>query len=328
MQSVDEVVVYDSPWMKHSLRHDDAAADRKLVGMLRASQFDGAIVFNCFSQSPLPAALLCYLADIPRRLAFCRENPYQLLTHWARELEPEQGIRHEVQRQLDLVACLGAQAADCRIRLTLREADVSFALSRLAEAGVEADRPWIVVHPGASAESRRWPAECFAAAAEEIALLGPQIVFTGQRHEQSLVEQIRDQMTQPSATLVGKLNVGQLSALLSRATLLVSNNTGPVHLAAGVGTPVVDIYALTNPQHTPWRVAARVVSHDVPCKYCFRSVCPEGHHECLRGIQPAMVVAAVRELLAESEQRATSRKRQRGRVVMLSTDALRAAMPP
>jgi ADP-heptose:LPS heptosyltransferase len=80
--------------------------------------------------------------------------------------------------------------------------------------------------------------------------------------------------------------------------VLVSNNTGPVHLAAAVGTPVVDLYAQTNPQHTPWSVAHRVLFHDVPCKYCYRSVCPEKHHDCLRRVAPAAVVAATLELLA------------------------------
>ncbi len=60
----------------------------------------------------------------------------------------------------------------------------------------------------------------------------------------------------------------------TRAPLLVSNNTGPVHIAAAVGTPVVDLYALTNPQHTPWGVPNRVLYHDVPCKYCYKSICP------------------------------------------------------
>ena len=85
------------------------------------------------------------------------------------------------------------------------------------------------------------------------------------------------------------------------APLLIANNTGPVHMAAALGTPVVDLYALTNPQHTPWAVPHRVLSHDVPCKYCYKSVCPEGHHNCLRLVTPEAVVQAARELVAEVE---------------------------
>jgi ADP-heptose:LPS heptosyltransferase len=70
-----------------------------------------------------------------------------------------------------------------------------------------------------------------------------------------------------------------------------------VHIAAALGTPVVDLYALTNPQHTPWRVPSRVLSHDVPCRNCLKSACPQGHHDCLRGVEPAAVVSAAVALL-------------------------------
>src|SRR5687767_11851045 len=107
-------------------------------------------------------------------------------------------------------------------------------------------------------------------------------------------------MKAPSLSLAGTLDLGHLAALLSHAPVLISNNTGPVHIAAAVGTPVVDLYALTNPQHTPWGVPSRVLFHDVPCKNCYKSVCPEGHHDCLRLVPPAAVVAAARELLCET----------------------------
>jgi ADP-heptose:LPS heptosyltransferase len=108
---------------------------------------------------------------------------------------------------------------------------------------------------------------------------------------------IRAALSMPSVSLAGVLSLADLGALLAEAPLLVSNNTGPVHVAAAVGTPVVDLYALTNPQHTPWAVAHRVLSRDVPCKYCYKSVCPAGHHECLRGVAPAEIVGAAHELL-------------------------------
>ncbi|MEX2599096.1 MAG: glycosyltransferase family 9 protein, partial [Dehalococcoidia bacterium] len=67
-------------------------------------------------------------------------------------------------------------------------------------------------------------------------------------------------------------------------------------IAAAVGTPVVDLYALTNPQHTPWQVPNRTLFHDVPCKNCYKSICPEGHHHCLRLVPPEAIVDAVRAL--------------------------------
>ena len=297
LADVDEVIPYAAPWMKATATRIHGGADRSFARQLRYRCFDGAVVFTCFSQSPLPAAMLCYLSDIPLRLAHCRENPYQLLTHWVRECEPQQGIRHEVQRQLDLAATIGGALADDAIRLAVPPSAREDARRLLQSQGIEPTEPWIVVHVGATAPSRRWPLEFFAAAADQLACdLDAQIVFTGSRSERALINQVRAAMTLPSTSLAGSLSVIQLAGLFSMAPLLVSNNTGPVHLAAGVGTPVVDIYALTNPQHTPWRTPSRVLSYDVPCKNCFRSICPEEHHRCLRGVSPAEVVQAAVEL--------------------------------
>jgi lipopolysaccharide heptosyltransferase II len=309
LPGVDDVLVYEAPWMKASAPRANSSADRAFAHRLRRMGFDAAVIFTVYSQPPLPAAMLCYWADIPLRLAHSRENPYRLLSDWASEPEPHNGVRHEVQRQLDLVSTIGATLDDRRIRLRYAAADVDAALNQLDHVGVEIEAPWVVVHPGASAESRRWPAEYFAAAAEELAgATGLQIVFTGAKAEQQLVESIRSQINCCTYSLVGRLNLRQMTALLSQAPLLIANNTGPVHLAAGVGAPVVDLYALTNPQHTPWLVPSRVLSFDVPCKYCYRSVCPEEHHQCLRGITPPQVVAAALELLAEApHSRAVSR---------------------
>ena len=127
---------------------------------------------------------------------------------------------------------------------------------------------------------------------------GWQILFTGTRPEIELVEAIRAGMEAPSRSLAGVLDLGEMAALLERAPMLIANNTGPVHMAAALGTPVVDLYALTNPQHMPWRIPAPVLFHDVPCRNCFKSVCPEVHHACLRGVAAPQVAAAALELLS------------------------------
>jgi ADP-heptose:LPS heptosyltransferase len=156
----------------------------------------------------------------------------------------------------------------------------------------------VVVHPGASAASRRYPAESYARAIDLlIEQTGCEAVLTGDASEEALVATVRNGMSHPSHSMVGRLDLAELGALVSEADLLVSNNTGPAHVAAALGTPVVDLYALTNPQHTPWQVASRVLFHDVPCRNCYRSVCPAGHHDCLRRVPPEAVAAAARELL-------------------------------
>jgi ADP-heptose:LPS heptosyltransferase len=255
---IDEVIVYESPWMKATAPRPDSAPDRAMAARLRRGRFDAAVVFTVYSQSALPAALLCFLADIPLRLAHARENPYQLLTEWVPDPEPARQLRHEVRRQLDLVATVGAATADERLSLRVPEPARRRVRDLLAAAGL-AGRRWVVVHPGASAPSRRYPAEAFAEAGRRLAGEADcRIVLTGDDSECQLAADIARAIGAPACSLAGRLDLAELAALLAEAPLLVSNNTGPVHMAAALGTPVVDLYALTNPQHTPWAVPHRV----------------------------------------------------------------------
>lgn len=296
---IDDVLVYEAPWVKSTPLRQDGAPDRALIERLRAARFDAAVIFTTFSQSPLPAALLCHLADIPLRLAHCREKPYGLLSDWVPDSEPEGEIRHEVRRQLDLVAAVGARTGDERLSLSVSGAARDEARRHLRERGVHAGSSWAVLHPGSTAASRRYPPEMYAEVVRQlVADHGWQIVVTGSDDERDLAREIADGARVPVQDLTGTLDLAALAAVIASAPVLITNNTGPSHIAAAVGTPVVCLYALTNPQHTPWQVPSRVLSNDVPCRWCYRSVCPEGHHACLRGVPPDVVVSAALELAA------------------------------
>jgi lipopolysaccharide heptosyltransferase II len=298
--SVDEVIIYAAPWMKATSPRADSRADHALISRLHDARFDAAAIFTVYSQNPLPAATLCTLAEVPLRLAHCRENPYQLLTHWVPDPEPEHLLRHEVRRQLDLVRSVGCQISDERMVLEVPSGARMRVLGQLQRLGVDPLSAWVVIHPGATAPSRRYPPDQFALAARRLVLdVDMQVIFIGSSAERTEVEQIQTAMGVHSFSLAGELDLGELAALLAMAPLLIANNTGPVHIAAAVGTPIVDLYALTNPQHTPWGVPNRVLNHDVPCKYCYKSVCPEGHHHCLALVPPEAVVEAVWSLRTE-----------------------------
>lgn len=302
---LDDVIEYAAPWMKSSAQHAPDI-DSAMIARLRERQFDAAVIFTTYSQSPLPAALMCVLAGIPLRLAHCHENPYRLLSDWVPDPEPQQSIRHEVRRQLDLVAAIGARTDDERLLFSPREQDRAWAEDYLRQQQLLESRRWLILHPGASAPSRRYPATLWAQVAASLARQGFSLLLTGSAQESVLVDSVRSMMgceaSDASAhSLAGMLDLGQLGALLSHAPLLIVGNTGPAHLAAAVGTPVVDVYALTNPQHTPWRVPSRVLFHDVPCRNCYKSICPQGHHACLQQLAPERVVAAALELLQTDE---------------------------
>ena len=297
---IDRVIVYDPPWMKATPPRKNSARELARIESLRTMRFDAAVVFTVFSQNPLPSATMCYLADIPLRLAHCRENPYQLLTDWVRETEPSSGIRHEVRRQLDLVATVGATTADEHLSMRVPPAARRRLAAALAARGIAEDEPVAVIHPGATAPSRRWPPERFGVVADRLARAGLRVVFTGHADEGDRVAAAMAGMRSPSVDLSGTLDIAGLAALISRAAILVTNNTGPAHLAAALATPVVDVYALTNPQHTPWQVPSRVLTNPVPCGDCFSSTCRTGHHRCLLGIRASQAAEAALDLLAET----------------------------
>lgn len=298
---IDDTIVYSAPWMKSSSTHQ-AQTDLAMIGRLASGNFDAAVIFTVYSQNPLPAAMLCYLAGIPLRLAHCHENPYQLLTHWIPDPEPHERIRHEVQRQLDLVANANAQTDDKRLSFRLCDSDRAFVQGLLQSLGIDPGQQWLMLHPGATAPSRRYPAQHWSAAAHMLAKhLRCPLIFTGSEQEAALIEEIREDLSD-TCSLAGELSLGQFAALIAQAPLLISNNTGPAHIAAALGTPIVDLYALTNPQHTPWMVPHRVLFHDVPCRNCYKSVCPEGHHDCLSRVAPERVADAAIELLQEYQR--------------------------
>ncbi len=292
---IDDVIEFDAPWMKG---RSGLGGDQAVIDELERREFDAAVLFSVYSQNIWASALLCRLAGIPLRLGHSRENPYDLLTDWVPEFEPESFVRHEVQRQVELVERIGVSTNDLRLSLTVSEKADDRCGGRLQAAGVDLSRPWVLIHPGSRAASRRYPPEMFAQAARTLVLEdGWQVCFSGSCDEMLLVEEIRSQMDAPSCSLAGPMELEELAGIISRAPLLITNNTGPAHIAAALGTAQVTIYAQTNPQHMPWHSAARVLKRDVACRYCYRSACPEEHHDCLRLIQPDEVVRAARGMM-------------------------------
>lgn len=302
--AISQLMIFDSPWMKASTMttHRETLI---VAEILRSQSFDGSVIMHSYSQSPLPAAMLCHLAGIPRQLAYCRENPYQLISDWLPEPEPQSLCRHEVQRQLDLVETLCAPPSDTLLRMTVTTEDRQAADKALAKLGLDQLRDrakdFILVHPGASAASRRYPLASLQTVVRQLGHeTGLPMVFAADSQDQAALSALHTAAGSSCAGVISDLDFGGLAALIGKARLLVANNSAPAHLAAAMQTPVVVLYALTNPQHTPWQVASKVLFQSVPCSPCYRSVCPMVHHDCLARVSPSRVIAAVKELLKET----------------------------
>jgi lipopolysaccharide heptosyltransferase II len=306
---VDDVIAFAAPWMKSAESSPVAPHDvLALADELRARAFDAAIVFSVYTQSALPAATLLHLAGVPRRAAYCRENPYALLTDW--RVDPDRdahaGVRHEVQRQIDLVESLGVPVRETRLQFPVRDDARRNMRAKAEAAGMDPRRRWLIVHPGATAASRRYPEQKLIDAVRRVQASGRfQIAIAGSDCDTPCANAIAASVDDV-VVLAGLLDLPEFAALIDAAEVVVCNNSAPAHIAAAVGTPVVDLYALTNPQHTPWGVPHRVLSREVDCKYCLKSVCPHGHPRCLAGVPPEEIVAALEALLPDVASRARS----------------------
>jgi ADP-heptose:LPS heptosyltransferase len=261
--AIDDVIVFDVPWVRTS----DAKGPKELFGLveeLKNRKFDAAVIFTTYSQSALPTAILCYMAGTKTVLAHCHEQPHDLISDWVPDYEPVQRVRHEVERQLDLVKTTGATTDNAKMSLDVPQDTINSVTGTLKDLGIKSGDKWLVLHPGVSEEKRRYPADKYIEAAHELMGEGYKIILTGSSGERDYAETIRSVLGNGAFNLAGELSIAELIALISRAPLLVSNNTGPVHIASAVGTPVVVLYAMTNPQHTPWQVPNRVLYFAVP----------------------------------------------------------------
>lgn len=262
MPEIDDVLVFDMPWIRAEKSDPDLF---NLVEAIRIRHFDAAVIFTVYSQSALPSALLACQAGIRKTLAYCRENPYGLISHWLPDREPYQFIRHQVERDTALAAAVGAYTADQKLNLQvtdgLWECKVHQQLSR---SGVNTGRPWLILHAGVSEKKREYPADSWVAVAKTLIARGYQVLFTGSAAERTLTDNLQGQTGAGSYSLAGHFKLEEFICLVKNSPLLVSVNTGAVHIAAAVGTPVVVLYARTNPQHQPWQVAAKVLEYSIP----------------------------------------------------------------
>jgi lipopolysaccharide heptosyltransferase II len=263
MPEIDEVIIFNLPWAKHDEPFDDALFNG-LTEQIKERRFDAAVVFTVYSQNPLPAVMPAYLAGIPLRLAYCRENPYRLLSNWVPDEEPYTYIRHQVRRDLDLVATVGASALNERLCLNT-DTDIWPSINKkLSAIGLDMDQKWLILHPGVSEVKRQYPAELWIEAGKRIvAELGYQLILTGSGSEKGLTDMLQAGIGENSFSAGGLFSLDELIALIAKSPLLVSVNTGTVHIATALGVPIVVLYALTNPQHTPWMVPCKVLPFPV-----------------------------------------------------------------
>jgi heptosyltransferase-2 len=231
-------------------------------------------------------------------VGYATDGRRRLLTHPV-PLHDAQPI-HQAAAYLRLVAALGLPLVR-RPLLLVPSARAEAAADQLCTAvGIRTEARLVGLCPGAAyGPAKRWWPKRFAALADRlIAEAGVHVVLFGSPDEVSLVEQVRSHMAQRAISLAGRDTLGSFMALAARCRVLVTNDSGSMHIAGAVGTPVVAIFGPTDPCRTaPMAEQAQVLRHDLPCSPCFRTVCPYPDHPCMRAIEVDDVYDAVLRML-------------------------------
>jgi heptosyltransferase III len=296
LPGVADVLEFDPPWAGLPPAPFEPQLVTQLVERLAPRRYDEAVVFTSYHQSPLPMAMVARLAGIPHVCATCDDHPGSLLDvrhrRTGEDSDDDGSARggHEVAAALDLAAAAGYRlpaADDARLRLRGPLPPVPAGLP---------GRPYVVVHPGAAAAARGIAAAQARAITAALADDGWRVVVTGAGGEEQAAQ---DVVPPGGESLAGRTTLAQLAAVLGDAAAVVVGNTGPAHLAAAVGTPVVSLFPPVVPaaRWQPWKVPSVLLGdQQAPCAGTRARDCPVPGHPCLSGVAADEVVAAVRTL--------------------------------
>ena len=286
LPGVDDVLVWRCPWIDAPPEAVSAPDVAALVAVVRERQVDRALVLTSFHQSPLPTALLLRLAGVPWVGATSDDYPGSLLDLRHRIVDEV----HEVERALSLGAAAGFD-------LPPGDGGRLAVHGRLPPPPPEAEGDFVVLHPGTSVPARAWPVERYAEAARLLTRRGHRVLVTGTAAESALTARVVDGTD--AVDLAGHTTLGRLAAVLERAAVVVVGNTGPAHLAAAVGTPVVSLFAPTVPavRWGPYGVPSVLLGdQESACRDTRVTSCPFEGHPCLATVTAERVVQAVERL--------------------------------
>lgn len=302
LPGVTEVHSWSCPWIVNPAPKVDQALMTSLIDFVRSSRIEEAVILTSFHQSPLPLALLLRLAGVRRITGASTDYAGSLLDVRLKPGEDFPEDQPEAVRALTIAKAAGFDLPpgdDGKLRIEPVEKPPE---------DLVGEGPYIVVHPGATAPARAWPALHHAATVELLQAAGHRVVVTGGPGETSLTATVAG----PSArNLGGATDVRTLAGILAGAAVVITGNTGPAHLAAAVGTPVVCLFAPVVPaiRWAPYGVPLELLGdQEALCRNSRARVCPIPGHPCLTSVTPEQVFEAVERLLRGVSSLTTRRR--------------------
>jgi len=283
---LNAVILYDKEGPEKSWRGSLAFARK-----LKEHRFDTAIILHSTNR----VILVSWLAGIRRRVGYARRLGW-LLTDSFPYIKKE-GNRHELEYNLDLLRLIGVEARERELFVPTTPVQEAKVAAFLQAYGLNGSAPLVVLHPGASCPSKRWPARNFASVGDLFAERhGAKVIVVAgpgqERHGQAVIVG----MKQRAVAALGSLSLGETACLLRKARCLVSNDSGPVHLACAMGTPVISIFGrwgggLSPERWGPTGPRSAALHHDIGCRPCLAHACTIGF-VCLEAVTVEEVLAA------------------------------------
>jgi heptosyltransferase-2 len=299
-RDIDEIILYDDC-------HRGIRGRMRLSRELRKKKFDTAILL----QNAFDAALITWLAGIPKRIGYNRDGRGLLLTD-AVPIKPEILEQHQVHYYLDLLNSAGIKTSETEPYLPISETERTWARNHLSSCFSDSSTPLIGINPGAAyGSAKRWLPERFAELIIKIftEIHGRVIIF-GSESETDIADEITTEISRLKIKLnmekyrsnllimSGKTDLRELASLISECDAFITNDSGPMHMASALYVPVIAIFGSTSPVRTgPVGRIHKIISTDIPCSPCMKRVCSEEHLRCMTDITAQDVFTAVTEIL-------------------------------
>ncbi len=267
---------------------------KETSALIKQQCFDLGLLFtNSFS-----SAFLFYLARIPERWGYVRDGREILLTKTVRPQRKEPPL-HQVDYYLSLLSQLGISTQAESLSLDNGWVQKKEVASLLAKHRISSKKPLIILHPGAAyGPAKRWPAAHYSRLADLLQeRLDAQVAITGSNNDFLLAEEIQRPLKKKPVSFCGKTSLPLLASLIREASLFITNDTGPMHIANALKIPVVALFGPTDPRVTgPYQPPAAVLKKEVACWPCHYRQCPFDHR-CLVSISPEEVLNACRQFI-------------------------------
>jgi len=282
---IDQIILYDEQGV-----HKNPWAKLRLIQSLKQQKFDAVFLLH----RSLTRALLVFLSGIPKRVGYPTKGRGFLLTHKVDFLSK---AIHRSDYYIHVVESLGIKVEDRTCYLAVDDDSLRYVEEILKREGVHSNDFSIVLNPGGNWDLKRWPVEKFVLLADRLQEeFKAKVIISGAKKDVGLAETILKRARFKPIILTGQTNLKQLMALLKKANLVISADSGPLHLAGAVGTKTIGLFGPTRPEITGPRGAGKfiVLQKDVGCNQepCYNLACPD--NICMRSISVEEVVNEVR----------------------------------